>query len=261
MQVVILCGGLGTRLKEETEFRPKPMVPIGGRPILWHIMQLYSRFGHQEFILALGYKGDQIKEYFYHYELMNSDVSIEFGAESKMTFYPRHDEVAGWKVTLVDTGELSLKGARIKRIEKFVHDDLFLMTYGDGLSDLNLDQLITFHQSHGKMVTLTGVSPASQFGEMKIIGDQIVKFKEKPEVSTHYVNGGYYICNRKIFDYLTLDDLCDFETGLLELLAEKGELMIYRHSGKWACMDTLRDVQYLNHLWAENKAFWKVPPQ
>lgn len=258
MQVVILCGGLGTRLKEETEYRPKPMVPIGGRPILWHIMRSYARFGHKDFILALGYKGDMIKEYFYHYELMNSDVCIEFGAESKMTFYPRHDEVAGWKITLIDTGEASLKGARIKRVEKYIHDDTFLMTYGDGLSDINISDLVAFHQSHGRMVTLSGVSAGSQFGEMRIDGDRVVKFREKPNSSTHHINGGFFVCNNKIFDYLSQDNRCDFEIGVLDKLADEGELMVYRHPGRWACMDTLRDVEYLNRLWDTDEAFWKT---
>lgn len=256
MQVVILCGGLGTRLKEETEFRPKPMVPIGGKPILWHIMQIYSKYGHKDFILALGYKGDLIKEYFYHYELMNSDFCIEFGSENKMTFYPRHDEVTGWKVTLVDTGESSLKGARIKKVERYISDDVFLLTYGDGLSDVNIPDLIRFHKSHGRMVTLTGVSPASQFGEMWIENDKVIKFREKPEFSNHLINGGFYVCNRDIFQYLTVDDSCDLEIGVLDRLAESGELMVYRHPGRWACMDTLRDVEYLNKLWADNLAFW-----
>lgn len=258
MQVIILCGGLGTRLKEETEYRPKPMVPIGGKPIIWHIMQIYAKYGHKEFILALGYKGEMIKDYFYHYELMNSDVCIEFGYENKYTIYPRHDEVAGWKVTLVNTGETSLKGARLKMVERYINNDEFLLTYGDGLSDVNLDELITFHHSHGKMVTLTGVSPASQFGEMKTEENRVVKFREKPDNSGQLINGGFFVCNRKILSYLTTDSSCDFEIGTLDNLASQGELMVYRHTGRWACMDTLRDSEYLNKLWLNNEAFWKV---
>lgn len=258
MQVVILCGGLGTRLKEETEFRPKPMVPIGGRPIIWHIMQIYAKFGHRDFILALGYKGEMIKEFFYHYELMNSDVCIEFGSESKLTMYPRHDEVAGWKVTLIDTGEASLKGARLKKVERFINNEEFLMTYGDGVSDINLDALIDFHHHHGKIATLTGVSPASQFGEMKTEGDKVLRFREKPDSAGQLINGGFFICNRKILELLTTDDQCDLEIGVLDYLASIGELMVYRHGGRWACMDTLRDTEYLNKLWSHNEAFWKV---
>jgi glucose-1-phosphate cytidylyltransferase len=258
MQVVILCGGLGTRLKEETEFRPKPMVPIGGRPIIWHIMQIYAKYGHKDFILALGYKGEMIKEYFYHYELMNSDVCIEFGAESKLTIYPRHDEVAGWKVTLVDTGETSLKGSRLKKLERFITQNEFLLTYGDGVSDIDLEALIKFHHSHGKIATLTGVSPASQFGEMKTDGNKVIKFREKPDSSGQLINGGFFIFNRRILDYLSLDDTCDLEIGALEHLASIGELMVFRHEGRWACMDTLRDTEFLNKLWSNNNAFWKT---
>lgn len=258
MQVVILCGGLGTRLKEETEYRPKPMVPIGGRPIIWHIMQTYAKFGHRDFILALGYKGEMIKEYFYHYELMNSDVCIEFGAENKLTIYPRHDEVAGWKVTLIDTGEASLKGARLKKVERFINNEEFLMTYGDGVSDINLDALVDFHHQHGKIATLTGVSPASQFGEMKTDGDKVLRFREKPDSAGQLINGGFFVCNKKILELLTTEDTCDLEIGVLDYLASIGELMVYRHNGRWACMDTLRDTEYLNKLWSNNEAFWKV---
>jgi glucose-1-phosphate cytidylyltransferase len=258
MQVVIFCGGLGTRLKEQTEFRPKPMVPIGGRPILWHIMQIYSRFGHKEFILALGYKGEMIKEYFYNYEIMNSDICIEFGPESKMTIYPRHEEVADWKVTLVDTGEWSLKAARLKMIQKYIEGDNFFVTYGDGLSDINLNNLEKYHMSHGRIATLTGVSPASQWGEMNIKDGQVVKFREKPSDKSRIVNGGFYIFKKNFFDYINSEKTCDLETTILEQLADEGELMVYRHTGRWACMDNLRDVEYLNKIWFENKAFWRV---
>lgn len=258
MQVVILCGGLGTRLREETEFRPKPMVPIGGRPILWHIMQIYSKYGYKEFILALGYKGELIKEFFYHYELMNSDVTIEFGAQSKVTIYPRHEEVDGWKVTLVDTGQTSLKGIRLKKIEKYVEGNTFLMTYGDGLCDVDINKLVRFHHQHGKTATLTGVSPVSQFGEIKIEGNTVLWFKEKPETSSHVVSGGFFVFDRSIFDKLTLDETCDLEIGVLDKLAAEGELLAYRHPGNWACMDTIRDAEYLNHLWESGSAFWKV---
>lgn len=258
MQVVIFCGGLGTRLKEQTEFRPKPMVKIGGRPIIWHIMQIYSHYGHKEFILALGYKGEMIKEYFYNYEMMNSDICIEFGPESKMTIYPRHEEVAGWRVTLVDTGEWTHKGARLKKIEKFIENDDFFVTYGDGLSNININELADYHLSHGKIATLTAVSPGSQYGEMKIVDGQVVKFREKPETTSQIVNGGFYVFNKKIFTLLTDDDGCDLEVTTLEQLAEDGELMVYHHPGRWACMDNLRDVEYLNKLWSTNEAFWRV---
>lgn len=221
-------------------------------------MQIYAKYGHSDFILALGYKGEMIKEYFYHYELMNSDVCIEFGAESKLTMYPRHDEVAGWKVTLVDTGETSLKGSRLKKLERFLTDDEFLLTYGDGVSDINLNSLVEFHRTHGKIATLTGVSPASQFGEMKTEGNKVIKFREKPDSSGQLINGGFFVFNREILNYLSVDETCDLEFGPLEHLASMGELMVYRHEGRWACMDTLRDTEFLNRLWSNNEAFWKT---
>ena len=256
MQAVILCGGLGTRLREETEYRPKPMVPIGGRPILWHIMQIYAQYGYNEFILALGYKGESIKDYFYHYELRSSDICIEFGTESKVTMYPRHDEVAGWKVTLVDTGEHSLKGSRIKQVESYITDEHFFVTYGDGLCDVDINALLDFHISHGKMATLTGVAPASQFGELQTNGNQVMKFREKPDFSKHAINGGFFVFKREFLSRLTDSPGCDLEVGILEDLAGEGELMMYPHRGRWACMDTLRDVEFLNRLWNNEDRFW-----
>ena len=255
MQVVILCGGLGTRLREETEFRPKPMVNIGPRPVLWHIMKRYAKYGHTDFVLCLGYKGEMIKEYFYHYEVMNNDFTIELGNSKNMTIHESHDE-KGWKVTLANTGEKALKGARIKKIEPYISGDEFLMTYGDGLADIDLDKLLAFHRQHGKMVTVSGVNQASRWGEMRVKGTQVTAFKEKPENGNNYVNGGYFVLNRRVFDSLSTDDGCDFESGPLEQIARDGQLMIYKHPGMWACMDTLRDVEYINNLWSTNKAFW-----
>ncbi|SHK36829.1 glucose-1-phosphate cytidylyltransferase [Desulfatibacillum alkenivorans DSM 16219] len=257
MQVVILCGGLGTRLREETEFRPKPMVNIGARPILWHIMKIYSHYGLNDFVLALGYKGEMIKEYFCHYEWVNNDVTLELGKPENMLIHDCHEE-AGWRITLSNTGPKTLKGGRIKKIEKYIQGDTFMLTYGDGVSDVNIKGLLDFHKSHGKAVTLTGVSPAKRFGELKLDGNQVVSFQEKPDASEGLINGGFFVCNRKIFDYLTTEDDCDFEYGPLERLAEEGELMVYRHPGFWACMDTLRDMDYLNGLWDRNESPWKV---
>jgi glucose-1-phosphate cytidylyltransferase len=257
MEVVILCGGLGTRLKEETEFRPKPMVKIGTRPILWHIMKMYSTFGLKDFILALGYKGEMIKEYFYHYEFMDSDVTIELGHPEKTCVYHNGIRENDWKITLANTGENSLKGSRIKKIEKYITGNEFMMTYGDGVSNIDISQLLEFHHRHGKIATVTGIHAAARFGELKIDGDCVEKFNEKPASGSEFINGGFFVFNRKIFDYLTPDDNCDFEVGPLERLAEMGELMVYKHQGSWACMDTLRDTEYLNKLWNENKAFWK----
>lgn len=258
MQAIILCGGLGTRLREETEFRPKPMVNIGTKPILWHIMKIYASQGITDFVLCLGYKGEMIKNYFCHYELMNNDVTLELGNPDKLCIHQKHDE-AGWRITLADTGERTLKGGRLKRIEKYIEGDTFMVTYGDGVADVDLNALLAFHKSHGKMATLTGISPASQFGKLRLNGDQIVTFCEKPDgIDADVVNGGYFVFNRAIFDYLTDDEDCDLEYGPLENLARAGQLMVYKHPGFWSCMDTLRDTERLNRLWNEGKAQWKI---
>ena len=257
MQVVILCGGVGTRLREETEFRPKPMVNIGSYPILWHIMKYYSQFGYKNFILALGYKGETIKNYFCHYELMNNDVTIELGQPEKTRIHYAHDE-AGWKITLADTGEKSLKGARLKKVGKYIEGNTFMMTYGDGIADVNINDLLAFHESHGKMATVTGINPAARFGELKIDGDRVETFSEKPQNGDGLINGGFFVFNRKILDYLMVDDSCDLEIGALEQIAREGQLMVYKHRGFWACMDTLRDMEYLNKIWNDGKAKWKI---
>lgn len=257
IKVIILCGGLGTRLREETEFRPKPMVNIGTRPILWHIMKYYSQFGFKEFVLALGYKGEMIKNYFAHYELMNNDVTIELGHDEKTFIHHTHNE-AGWKITLADTGEKTLKGARLKILQKYIQDELFMMSYGDGISNVDIDSLLDFHKSHGKIATVTGITRSSQFGELKTEGDRVVAFSEKPRNENGYINGGYFVFNRSVFNYLSTDDSCDFEVGPLEQIAREGQLMVYRHPGFWACMDTYRDMEFLNRLWTENRAAWKI---
>jgi glucose-1-phosphate cytidylyltransferase len=257
MKVVILCGGLGTRLREETEFKPKPMVQIGNRPILWHIMKIYASYGHTDFILALGYKGEMIKNYFCQYELMNNDVTVELGKTKNTRIYQAHDE-SGWKITLADTGEKTLKGGRLKRVEKYINDKTFMLTYGDGVSDIDLNGLIRFHQKHGKLVTVTGINPASRFGEMKIEGNTVKAFYEKPKNDAQFANGGFFVLNRGIFEYLSAEEGCDLEIGAMETLAREGQLMVYKHAGFWACMDTLRDVEYLNRLWNQKQAGWKV---
>ena len=257
MEVVILCGGLGTRLREETEFRPKPMVNIGSRPILWHIMKIYAKYGFTKFILSLGYKGEMIKEYFYHYEIMNNDVTLELGCPENIHIHQSHDE-NGWRITLANTGEKALKGARLKKVEKYVTGDEFMVTYGDGVADIDINALISFHRSHGKLATLTGINPASRFGELKINGNRVEAFHEKPETNSGLINGGFFVFNKGIFGYLSSDDSCDLEIGALEQIARDGQLMVYKHPGSWACMDTLRDMDYLNRLWNENKAFWKI---
>lgn len=257
MQVVILCGGLGTRLREETEFRPKPMVEIGGKPILWHIMKIYAHYGFNDFILCLGYKGEMIKEYFYNYEVLNNDFTIELGDSKNIEIHNNHTET-GWRITLADTGDTALKGARLKRVEKYIDGDLFMMTYGDGIANININDLLAFHKNHGSLATLTGINPASRFGELKIDGDSVESFSEKPENGDGFINGGFFVLNRAVFDYLSGDDSCDFEIGAMEEIARQSELMVYKHRGFWACMDTLRDMEYLNKLWVEGKAEWKV---
>ena len=255
--VVILCGGVGTRLREETEYRPKPMVNIGPYPIIWHIMKYYSQYGMNDFVLALGYKGEMIKNYFCHYELMNNDVTLKLGEPENMRIHHSHDE-AGWNITLANTGEMALKGARLKKIEKFISGDTFMMTYGDGVADVDINALLAFHKAHGKLVTVTGINTASRFGELKLEGDQVASFTEKPQSGESYVSGGYFVFNRAVFDYLTVEDSCDLEIGPLERIARDGQLMVYKHRGFWACMDTLRDMEYLNKLWDTGEARWKT---
>jgi glucose-1-phosphate cytidylyltransferase len=257
MKVIILCGGLGTRLREETEFRPKPMVNIGTRPILWHIMKIYSSYGFNEFILTLGYKGEMIRNYFYNYEIFNNDITIELGKPEKLKIHSMHDE-AGWKITFADTGEKALKGARLKKVQKYVDEEIFMLTYGDGLSNVNIKDLIKFHKHHGKLCTVTGINPTARFGELKVSGNSVLNFYEKPQQSKSYVNGGFFVFNKSVFDYLSSDDNCDLEIGALEEISHEGQLMVYKHTGFWACMDTLRDMEYLNNLWSQDKAEWKV---
>jgi glucose-1-phosphate cytidylyltransferase len=258
VQTVILCGGLGTRLREETEFRPKPMVNIGNRPILWHIMKIYAHYGFRDFILALGYKGEIIKDYFCHYELMNSDLTIELGKPENVYIHNCHDET-GWRVTLANTGARTLKGGRLKRVERYITGDTFMVTYGDGVANVDINQLLDFHRSHGRIATLTGVSAMARFGELHIDGIKVTSFEEKPQIAQGgCINGGFFVFDRKIFDYLTEDERCDLEYGALEELAHEGELFVYKHKGFWACMDNLRDVEYLNRIWTEGRGEWKV---
>ena len=255
MKVVILCGGQGTRLREETEIKPKPMVEIGGYPILWHIMKTYAHYGHKDFVLCLGYKGDYIKQYFCNYEILESDFTVDLG-QKNLDFHTKHAE-EGWKVTLVDTGEKAMTGARVKRIEQYVDDDIFLLTYGDGVTDLDIHQLIDFHKSHGKIGTVTGVIPQSQYGVLHIENDHVLSFNEKPKDSQASISGGYFVFNKSIFQYLDDQDDCILESQALQKLAQDGELKVFRHNGFWQCMDTYRDFLYLQNLWQTNQADWK----
>ncbi|MBF0479329.1 MAG: glucose-1-phosphate cytidylyltransferase [Candidatus Omnitrophica bacterium] len=255
MKVVILCGGQGMRLREETEVKPKPMVEIGGMPILWHIMKTYAHYGFKEFILCLGYKGEVIKNYFYNYEMLTNDFTIELGTKN-VDIIPRHAE-HGWKVTLVDTGKEAMTGARVKRIEKYITDDTFMLTYGDGVIDLDLNKLVAFHCSHGKCGTVTGVSPQSRYGELTIDGDHVVSFDEKPVQENNFISGGYFVLNRSVFQRLSDQDDCVFEKSALNSLAQEGQLKVYTHQGFWQCVDTFRDYKYLQGLWDNQQAQWK----
>jgi glucose-1-phosphate cytidylyltransferase len=248
---------LGTRLREETEFRPKPMVKIGNKPVLWHIMKSYAHYGFKDFILCLGYKGEVIKEYFYNYEIYNEDFAVQLGRSKSIERYAKEQEI-DWRVSLIDTGENALKGARIKKIEKLVDGDHMMLTYGDGVADVDIGKLLAFHLGHGKICTVTGVRPPSLFGELQVSGNKVELFAEKPQTSSGLISGGFFVFSRRLFDYLTTNDECDLERGPLEKLAREGELMVYEHRGPWACVDTYRDLQHLNHLWASNQAFWKV---
>jgi glucose-1-phosphate cytidylyltransferase len=256
MKVIILAGGMGTRLGTQIEAIPKPMVPIGSKPILWHIMKIYSHQGFNEFIICLGAKGSVIKDYFYKYEIISNDFTIDLSS-GDIKYHSSHDE-DNWKVTLVDTGQNTLKGGRIKRVEKYLNSDTNMLTYGDGLADIDLNKLLEFHKSHDKIVTITGVHRPSRFGELFEEGGQVCSFTEKPQFSRELINGGFMVFDKEMLNYLTEDENCDFEVGPLEQLAESGQVMVYKHEGNWECMDHERDVIYLNELWKTNKAFWKI---
>jgi glucose-1-phosphate cytidylyltransferase len=257
VKVVILCGGLGTRLREETEFRPKPMVEVGGRPILWHIMKTYAHHGFQDFVLCLGYRGNTIKEYFLNYEAMNNDFSICLGEKSVIRYHGLHTE-QGFGVTLADTGLDSMTGGRLQKIRKYIDDDTFLLTYGDGVSNVDIRSLVEFHKSHGKIATVTTVQPISRFGmvELDRTSGTVSKFAEKPSTDG-WISAGYFVLNRAVFDYLGGDD-CIFEREPLERLASEGQLMAYRHPDFFYAMDTYRDYQHLNALWTAGDAPWRV---
>ena len=256
MKVLILAGGMGTRLSEETDIRPKPMVDVGGRPILWHIMKLYSRFGHNDFIILLGYKGYFIKEYFANYFLHQSDVTIDL-ASNKMDFHRNGSEP--WRITLLDTGPTTMTGGRIKRAQAYVGSDTFMLTYGDGLSNIDMDKQISFHRKHGKAITMVSVQPDGRFGTFESNADEAVThFLEKPKGDGSWINGGFFICEPKVFDYIPEDDASVFEQQPLKNLAADGEMFNYKHHGFWKCMDTLRDKKELNDLWDSGIAPWKA---
>jgi glucose-1-phosphate cytidylyltransferase len=259
MKVVILCGGKGTRLREETEYRPKPMVPIGDRPILWHIMKTYAAHGHTEFILCLGYKGDVIKDFFRNYLWMTSDVTLKLGHQPQLKIHNHHDE-EDWTVTLADTGQETMTAGRIARIERYLGDDeSFLFTYGDGVGNVDVSKSIAFHQSHGKLLTLTSVHPPGRFGELGTEPDGSVnQFNEKPQSEGGWINGGYFVASRKIFPYIQGSDHLMFEQEPIRKIAAEGQLMAFPHAGFWQPMDTYQEFLLLNRLWDSGKAPWKI---
>ena len=256
MKVVILAGGLGSRISEESYLKPKPMITIGDQPILWHIMKYYSHFNFHDFVICCGYKGHVIKEYFADYYLHRSDVTFDFSAENRMTV---HQNVAEpWRVTLVDTGLNTQTGARVKRVQKYIGDEPFMLTYGDGVSDVDLNALLAQHRTSGKIVTLTGVQPGGRFGVLDLEGQTVTGFREKAKEDGGWVNGGFMVMEPEVFGYLSTEENCVLERGPMEELAEAGKLGIYKHTGFWQCMDTQRDRAKLEALWSASQAPWKV---
>jgi glucose-1-phosphate cytidylyltransferase len=253
MKVAILAGGMGTRLREETEFRPKPMVEIGGRPIVWHIMKLYAHYGHTDFVLCLGHKGDMIRDYFLNYRYHNSDFTVTLG-DTDVSVHNQHVE-RGWKITLAETGEVTMTGGRLKRIKRYIDDELFLATYGDGVADVDIGALMETHRRQGKLATVTAVQPSSRFGELAVSGDIVKTFDEKPQVSNSWINGGFLVFHRSVLDLIE-GDTETLEKGLLPRLAEARELAVYRHGGFWQCMDNIREMELLNKMWAQGNALW-----
>ncbi len=256
MKVVILAGGLGSRISEESYLKPKPMIEIGDQPILWHIMKYYSSFGFHDFIICCGYKGHVIKEYFADYYLHRSDVTFDFSQENRMTV---HQNVAEpWRVTLVDTGLNTQTGARVKRVQKYIGDNPFMLTYGDGVSDVDLKALLEQHRTSGKTVTLTGVQPGGRFGVLDLEGQTVTGFREKAKEDGGWINGGFMVMEPELFNYLSEDENCILERRPMETLAQEGCLGIYKHSGFWQCMDTQRDKIWLEERWKNDHAPWRV---
>lgn len=255
MKVVLLAGGFGTRISEESQFRPKPMIEIGGRPILWHIMKEYSHYGFNDFIICAGYKQDYIKEYFAHYYMYNSDISFDFAHDNRMEIFNNNAEP--WKVTIINTGLNTLTGGRVKRTAPYVNNETFMLTYGDGVCDVNIKEVLKFHKEQGKICTITAVKPEGRFGILDIKENLIKSFREKDKQDVGYINGGYMVCEPAIFDYIE-NDATTLEQQPFERLAAEGQLVPFKHNGFWQCMDTMRDKEKLENLLAANKAPWKV---
>lgn len=255
MKTVILAGGFGTRLSEETNSRPKPMVEIGGKPIIWHIMNIYSAYGMNEFIICLGYKGEIIKEYFLNFYTFNNDLTIDLATGETII---HGGNQPNWKVHLIDTGLYTQTGGRLKRVRKWLEgEDIFMFTYGDGVGDINIKELLAFHKSHGKLATVTTVRSPARFGRIRFDKDRVVEFYEKPQEAEGWINGGYFVLSPKVIDYIDNDESI-WERTPVERLAHDGQLMGYRHYGFWSCMDTLKEKRYLDDLWNSGKAPWKI---
>lgn len=257
MKVVILCGGYGTRMREETEYRPKPMVEVGGRPLIWHIMKGYAQYGFRDFVLCLGYKKNMIKEYFLNYEAMNNDCTVRLGKRESIEFHNNHEE-KDWSVTLADTGDETMTGGRVKRIQKYVDGDEFMLTYGDGVANININKLVEFHRSHGKIGTVTGVHPSSRFGDLVIKDGKVTHFHEKLQANKGLVSGGFFVFKKQFFEYISDDEKCVLEKEPLEKLTEDGQLMVHQHEGFWQCVDTYRELEALNGMWKKGDPPWKV---
>lgn len=255
MKTVILCGGYGTRIRDVADHIPKPMIPVGRFPILWHIMKYYASYGHQDFVLCLGYKGQVIKDFFLNYEAHTKDFTIELGQREKIEFHTAHEET-GWRVTLADTGQNAMTGARIQRIRAYVGQDDFMLTYGDGLGNVDLEALLAFHRSHGRALTVTGVRPPGRFGELAHEAGRVKEFNEKPQATGGLISGGFFVASPRLFNYLDDDESLIFEQEPMRRLVQDGELMVFEHQGFWQPMDTHREYQLLNTLYEKKEAPW-----
>ena len=253
MKVILLAGGFGTRLSEYTDLIPKPMVSVGGKPILWHIMQTYAGFGHKDFYVALGYKAEVIKDYFLNYHSLNSNFTVDLASGSVK---PHQVNAVDWKVTLADTGDNSMTGGRVKRMQSFIGNETCMITYGDGVADINIDELLSFHKSHGKMVTMSAVRPAARFGELELDGSKVTSFQEKPQLHKGWINGGYFVVEPEFFELIKGDEIM-LEREPLEAATRAGELMAFKHDGFWHCMDTKRDHELLESLWSKGAPWSK----
>jgi len=254
MKVILLAGGFGTRLSEYTGLIPKPMVPIGGKPILWHIMQIYARFGHKDFFTALGYKANVVKEYFMNYRTLNTDFTVDLST-GNLNFHQL--DSLDWRVTLIDTGKETMTGGRVKKMRDFIGNETCMLTYGDGVADIDIDALLAFHKSHGKLITISAVRPVARFGELEFDGSRVTSFQEKPQMHDGWINGGFFVIEPGFFDFIEGDQTM-LEREPLERAVKEGQLMAYHHHGFWHCMDTKRDHELLEALWAKGNAPWTL---